>query len=185
MRYRGVSLSAQVARAPSLCQPSPHITRLELDFPLLYSPRDMAKSALNIGAAVAGAVFFAAALVWATVIHARPPGVFDRSLVLWGIVAVSGGLTLCWSTVVGHLSRIRMWSPPWTLLAGAAPFYILSVWIFFFSTLEMRLLGYARMLLVACFGSISGRLARKKAYPQFSSEDSMSASEPPPSLFPR
>jgi len=78
-----------------------------------------------------------------------------------------------------------MWSPQWTFLVGAIPFYILAIWIFFFSSLEMRLLGYTRMLVLVAFGSWSGHLARKKAYPQFSDKDSASTPLPPPTLFPK
>jgi hypothetical protein len=42
-----------------------------------------------------------------------------------------------------------------------------------------------RMLPMAGFGSASGKLARKKAYLQFSDEDSPSTPLPPPTLFPK
>jgi hypothetical protein len=41
------------------------------------------------------------------------------------------------------------------------------------------------MLPMAGFGSASGKLARKKAYPQFFDQDSPSTPLPPPTLFPK
>jgi hypothetical protein len=132
-----------------------------------------------------GAAVSLLALTWLVSADRRLPHAFGRLLFSLGIVVASGGLVLLWSTIIGLLSRTRMWSPQWTFLAGAVPFYILAIWIFFFSSLEMRLVGYARMLVMVCLGSASGRLARKKAYPQFSDKDSPSASLPPPTLFPK
>lgn len=145
----------------------------------------MAKSLLSKGALVVGAAVSLLALTRLVSADPRLPRAFGRLLFSLGILIASGGLMLFWSTIIGLLSRTRMWSPPWTFLAGAVPFYILAIWIFFFSSLEMRLLGYTRMLVMACFGSASGVLARKRAYPQFSDKDSPSASLPPPTLFPK
>jgi hypothetical protein len=150
----------------------------------LHSP-DMVKSLLGKVALVVGAAVSLLALTWLVSGHRRLPDAFSRLLLSLGIVVASVGLMLLWSTVVGLLSRTRMWSPPWTFLVGGMPFYILAIWIFFFSSLEMRLLGYVRMLMMVGFGSWSGQLARKKAYPQFSDNDSPSASLPPPTLFPK
>lgn len=145
----------------------------------------MEKSLLSKAALVVGATVSLSALTWLVSVDRRPSLAFGRSLLLLGLVVASGGLMLLWSTIIGLWSRTRMWSPQWTFLAGAVPFYILAIWIFFFSSLEMRLLGYMRMLLMACCGSISGKLARKKAYPQFSDKDSPSTPLPPPTLFPK
>ena len=145
----------------------------------------MQKSLLSKGALVVGAVVLLLELIWLVSLDRRPSQAFGRSLVLLGPVVVSGGLMLLWSTIIGLWSRTRMWSPQWTFLVGAMPFYILAIWIFFFSSLEMRLLGYTRMLLMVGFGSASGQRARKKAYPQFSDEDSPSTPLPPPTLFPK
>jgi hypothetical protein len=140
----------------------------------------MEKSLLGNGALVLGATVSFLALTWLVGVYRRPPNVF-----FLGIVVVAGGSLVLWSTIIGLWSRTRMWSPQWTFLVGAAPFYILGIWIFFFSSLEMRLLGYTRMFLMVCFGSGSGQRARKKAYPQFSDKDSPSTPLPPPTLFPR
>jgi len=132
-----------------------------------------------------GAAVSLLALTWLVSADRRLPHALGRLLFSLGIVVASGGLMLLWSTIIGLLSRTRMWSPQWTFLAGAVPFYILSIWIFFFSSLEMRLLGSTTMLVMVVFGSVSGALARKMAYPQFSDKDSPSASLPPPTLFPK
>lgn len=145
----------------------------------------MAKSLLGKAALVVGAAVSLSALTWLVSADRRPPTHSGRLLFSLGIVVASGGLVLFWSTIIGLLSRIRMWSPQWTYLAGAVPFYILAIWIFFFSSLEMRLLGYMRMFVMVVFGSASGVLARKKAHPQFSDEDSPSTPLPPPTLFPK
>jgi hypothetical protein len=145
----------------------------------------MEKSLLNKGALIAGATVSLLALTWLVSVAPRPSQSFGRSWVLLGILVASGTLMLLWSTIIGLWSRTRMWSPQWTFLAGAMPFHILAAWVFFFSSLEMRLLGYTRALLMVCFGSFSGRMARKKAYPQFPDEDSPSTPLPPPTLFPK
>jgi hypothetical protein len=143
----------------------------------------MAKSLLGKGAVGLGAAVSLMALAW-LLVDRRPSQVFGGFISL-PLVVASGALMLLWSTIIGLWSRIRMWSPQWTFLAGAAPFYILAIWVFFFSSLEMRLLGYMRMLLMVCFASFSGQRARKKAYPQFSDKDSPSTPLPPPTLFPK
>ena len=153
------------------------------DCDTLHSP-DMAKCLLSKGALVVGAAVSLLALVWLLSADRQPAEVFGRS-VLVPLLVASGGLMLLWSTIIGLWSRTRMWSPQWTFLAAAAPFYMLAIWVFFFSSLEMRLLGYVRMLLMVCFASFSGQLARKKAYPQFSDKDSPSTPLPPPTLFPK
>ena len=140
----------------------------------------LSKAALALGAAVSLSV-----LTWLVSVDRRPSLAFGRSLLLLGLVVASGGLMLLWSTIIGLWSRTRMWSPQWTFLTGAAPFYILAIGVFFFSSLEMRLIGYTRMLLMIGFGSVSGQRARKKAYPQFSDKDSPSTPLPPPTLFPK
>jgi hypothetical protein len=101
----------------------------------------MEKSLLSKGALVVGAAVSLIALTWLVSVDRRPSQAFGRPLLALGLVVASGGLMLLWSTIVGLWSRTRMWSPQWTFLAGAVPFYILAIWIFFFSSLEMRLLG--------------------------------------------
>jgi hypothetical protein len=150
----------------------------------LCSP-DMTKSLLGKGALVLGAAVSFLALAWLVGADQRLPHAFGRNLFLLGIIVAAGGFMFLWSTIIGLLSRTRIWSPPWTFLAGALPFYILAIWIYFFSGLQMRLLGYTNMLLMVCFGSASGAQARKKAFPQFSDKDSPSADLPPPTLFPK
>jgi hypothetical protein len=145
----------------------------------------MAKSLVVKWALVVGAAVSLWALIWLLGTDRRLPDAFGRLLFSLGVVVASGGLLLLWSTIIGILSRTRMWSPPWTFLAAAAPFYILAIWIFFLSSLEMRLLGGMRMLAMVALGSVSGQMARKKAYPQFSDKDSPSADLPPPTLFPK
>jgi hypothetical protein len=145
----------------------------------------MEKSLLSRAALIVGAAVSLSALAWLVSVDRRPPHAFGRVIFSLGILALSGASMLLWSTIVGLLSRTRMWSPQWTFLAGAVPFFILAMWIFFFSSLEMRLLGYTRMLLMVGIGSASGILARKKAYPQFADKDSPSTPLPPPTLFPK
>ena len=145
----------------------------------------MEKSLLSKAALVVGAAVSLSALTWLVSADRRPSQAFGRSLLLLGLFVASGGLMLLWSTIIGLWSRTRMWSPQWTFLAGAVPFYILAMWIYFFSSLQMRLLGYTNMLLMVCFGSASGQQARKKAFLQFSDKDSPSADLPPPTLFPK
>jgi hypothetical protein len=145
----------------------------------------MAKSHLSKFELIVGAAVSLPALTWLVSADRRPPDAFGRVIFLLAFLIASGGLILLWSSIIGLLSRARMWSPQWTVLAGAVPFFILALWIFFFSGLEMQLPGYVRMLLMVCFGSVSGRRARKKAYPQFSDKDPPSAQLPPPTLFPK
>jgi hypothetical protein len=101
----------------------------------------------------------------------------------WGTLLASGGFLYCWSTVVGHLSQTRVWSPPWTFLTGALPFYIVAVWYFFISPFAFELVGFTRMLVMTLFGSVAGQWARKAAFPEFEEKASASADLPPPSLF--
>jgi hypothetical protein len=150
-----------------------------------FLPTDLMKSLLGKGALATGAAVSLLALTWLAGLAPRPPDTFSRLLFWLGIIAASSTLLLLWSTIIAFLSQTRMWSPQWTFLAGATPFCILAIWTFFFSSLEMRMPGYARMLVMVCFGSASGHVARKKAYPEFSEEDSPSASLPPPTLFPK
>jgi hypothetical protein len=151
---------------------------------ILCSP-NMEKSLLNKGALVVGAAVSFLALTWLVSSDGKPSqAVGGRALILLGVVVALGALVL-WSTIVGLWSRSRMWSPQWTFLVGAMPFYLLGMWIFFLSSLEMRLPGYTRMLLMVCLGSLAGRRARKMAYPQFSDKDSPSTPLPPPTLFPK
>jgi hypothetical protein len=147
--------------------------------------RDMSKSAVNIGIALLGALASASAVVWTLAMYRRPPHAPDRSLMWWGTLLASGGLVYCWSTVVGHLSRTRIWTPQWTFLTGGLPFYIVALWFFFFSPFAFGFVGGTQMFLMVFYGSISGHLARKSAYPQFSDEGSPHASLPPPTLFPK
>src|SRR2546430_7249631 len=150
-----------------------------------YAPlRDMSKPAVNIGFVLVGALASTSAVVWMPV-YRRLPHALDRSLMWWGTLLASGGLIYCWSAVVGHLSRTRIWSPQWTFLTGGLPFYILAVWFFFFSRLAFGLVGGTQMFLMTCCGSISGGLARKAAYPQISDEDSPKADLPPPTPVPK
>jgi len=150
-----------------------------------YAPlRDMSKPAVNIGIVLLGALASASAVVWMPV-YRRLPHALDRSLMWWGTFLASGGLIYCWSTVVGHLSRNRIWSPQWTFLTGGLPFYVLALWFFFFSPFAFGLVGATQMLMMAFCGSISGALARKAAYPLFSEEDPARADLPPPTLFPK
>jgi hypothetical protein len=123
-------------------------------------------------------------LTWFVNVAPRQGALFGRFSVLLGLVVASVAAMLLWSTTVGLWSRIRVWSPQWTFLVGAIPFWVLGFWVFFLSgRFEMRQLGYLRMLLLVGFGSSAGRMARKKAYPQFSDEDSPSTPLPPPTLF--
>jgi hypothetical protein len=147
--------------------------------------RDMSKPAVNIGIALLGALASASAVVWTLAMYQRPPHALDRSLMWWGTLLASGGLIYCWSTVVGHLSRTRIWSPQWTFLTGGLPFYIVALWFFFFSPFAFGFAGGTRMLLMEFLGIISGQLARKAAYPQFSDKESPNADLPPPTLFPK
>jgi hypothetical protein len=142
----------------------------------------MQKSLLSNGARVVGAAISLAAVTW---LVSRPSQVFSRTSSLLDLTVASCALMFLWSTIIGLWSRTRMWSPQWTLLAGAVPFYILALWIFFFSSLELQFLGFTRTLLMVAYGSASGQLARKKAYPQFSDKDSPSTPLPPPTLFPK
>lgn len=155
--------------------------------PTAILPRpDMAKSLLGKGTLVVGAAVSLLALTWLVSADRRPPTHSGRLLFSLGIVVASLGSMLLWSTIIGLLLRVRLWSPQWIYLAGAVPFYMLAIWIFFFSSsLEMRALGYTRMLVMFVVGSASGVLARKKAYPQFSDKDSPSTPLPPPTLFPK
>jgi len=147
----------------------------------------MAKTLLDKGTLVAGAAVSLLALISLVILILAPSprDASGRQLLLLGIVGAAVGFLLVWSTIIGYLSRTRIWSPQWTFLAGALPFYALGMWTFFVGPLQMRFLGYMRMLLMVCFGSASGLRARKKAYPQFSDKDSPSADLPPPTLFPK
>ncbi len=148
----------------------------------------MEKSFPTKGALVAKAAVWLLALSWLFSGDQRPSqGIIHslRSPSLLAVVLASGALILFWSTSIGRLSRTRLWSPQWTFLVAAMPFYLIAIWTFFFSNLEMRTLGYERMLLMVCFGSASGQLARKKAHPEFSDKDSPSSPLPPPTLFPK
>lgn len=145
----------------------------------------MSKSLLGKGALVVGALVSFLALTWLLAADRRFPDASVRRLFFLGIVVASVSVMFLWSTFIGLLSRTRIWSPPWTFLAGAIPFYILAIWIYFFSSLQFRLLGYTNMFLMACFGSATGARARNKAFPQFSDKDSPSADLPPPTLFPK
>ena len=147
--------------------------------------RDMSKSAVNIGIALLGALASASAVVWTLAMYRRPPHAPDRSLMWWGTLLASGGLVYCWSTVVGHLSRTRIWTPQWTFLTAGLPFYVFGIWFFFVSTFAFTFFGFTRMMLMECLGIISGQLSRKVAYPQFSEKDSPNADLPPPTLFPK
>jgi hypothetical protein len=139
----------------------------------------MVESLLGRVALLLGTAVSLVAFVWLSGLSQKPPN--------WlGIVTASSAVLLFWPAIIGFLSRTRMWSLPWTLLAGAMPFWTLAIWIFFFSRLAMQMRpGFEITLVLVCFGSGSGRLARKKAYPQFRDEDSPSASLPPPTLFPK
>src|ERR1700677_26875 len=153
---------------------------------LLYSASlDMEKTALSKGALVVCAVVSLSVLTWLVSQYRTPSQRFGLTLSIVGLLVAAYGVALLWSAMIGNWSRIRLWSPQWTFLAGAAPFYLLGFWVFFFSGLEMRLSGYLRMLIMVCVGSASGRQARKKAYPQFSDEDAPSTPLPPPTLFPK
>jgi len=143
----------------------------------------MEKLLLRNGALVVGAAVSLLALTWLVSVDQKPPEALYRVFLSFGIVVAAVGLMLLWSTIIGLLSRNRMWSPQWTFLAGALPFCTLAIWTFFFSSVEMRLLGYTGMLVLVLFGSASGKRARKKAYPQFSDKDSGSPPLPPPTLF--
>jgi hypothetical protein len=145
----------------------------------------MAKSLLSNGALVLGASASLFALIWLVGEDRRLLHVFGGRLFLLGIVVASGALMLLWSTIIGLLSRSRVWSPQWTYLAGAMPLLIVAIWTGFFSRLAMLRPGYFSMLIMVGFGSASEQLARKKVYPQFSDKDSPSASLPPPTLFPK
>jgi hypothetical protein len=145
----------------------------------------MEKSLLVKLTLVAGAAASLFALTLLVGADRRPPQAFGRFLMWLGFVVLSVSLMLFWSTIVGFLSQARMWSPQWTFLAGAVPFYILAIWLFFFGSLEMRILGYTRMLLMVCFSSASGQRARKRAYPQLSDKDPPTSQLPPPTLFPK
>ncbi|HEY0702512.1 MAG TPA: hypothetical protein VGD60_07075 [Candidatus Acidoferrales bacterium] len=145
----------------------------------------MEKSVLNKGALVVGASGSFLALTWLVVEYRTASQRFGRTLSLLGLVVASYGVAFLWSTVIGQWSRTRLWSPQWTFLAAAAPFYLLGFWVFFFSSLEMRPPGYLIMLVMVSVGSDSGRKARKKAYPQLSDEDAPSTPLPPPTLFPK
>ena len=145
----------------------------------------MATSLLSKAALLLGAAASLLALIWLVGEDRRLLHVFGGRVFLLGIVVASGGLMLLWSTIVGLLSRSRVWSPQWTYLAGAMPLLIVAIWTGFFSRLAMRQSGWLSMLLMVGFGSTSGQLARKKAYPQFSDKDSPSTPLPPPTLFPK
>ncbi len=150
----------------------------------LRSP-DMLKSLLGRAALFVGAAVSLFALTWLLTADQKLPYAFSRIFLPLVIVVAAVSLLLLWSTIVGLLSRTRLWSPPWTFLVAGMPFYILGIWVFFFSRLEMRPLGYVRMLTMVAFGFPSGHRARKKAYPQFCDKDSPSATLPPPTLFPK
>ena len=143
----------------------------------------MSKPAVNIGIVFLGALASTEAVFLTPAIYRRPPPALDRPLMWWGTLLASGGLIYGWSTVVGHLSRTRIWSPQWTFLTGGLPFYILALWFFFFSPLAFGLVGGTQMLMMTFCGSISGALARKAAYPQFSEEDPPRADLPPLRFF--
>lgn len=138
---------------------------------------------VDLGAGL-GAVFSASVLVWLVLVHRMPPTALGRRLFFLGLVAASGGLMVCWSTIVGHLARTRLWSAQWSYLGAASPFFILATWSFFFGRFAMDVQGYLRMALMISFGSLSGSLGRKKAYPQLP-DDRPFASSPPPTLFPK
>jgi len=145
----------------------------------------MSKPAVNIWIAFLGALASASAVIWTIAMYQRPPHALERSMMWWGTLLASGGLIYCWSTVVGQLSRTRIWSPQWTFLIGGLPFFIVALWFFFFSPFAFGLVGGIRMLLMECLGSISGQLSRKAAYPQLSDKDPLNADLPPPTLFPK
>src|ERR1700730_2032519 len=98
----------------------------------LCSP-DMTKSLLGKGALVLASSVSFWALTWLLGADRRLPDAFGRRLFFLGIVVASVSLMFLWSTIIGLLSRTHIWSPPWTFLAGALPFYILAIWIYFFS----------------------------------------------------
>jgi len=145
----------------------------------------MATSLLSKAALLLGASASLLALAWLVSEDRRLLHLFGGRLFLLGIVVASGALMLLWSTITGLLSRSRVWSPQWTYLAGAMPLLMVAIWTGFFSSLAMRRAGYFSMLIMVGFGSASGQLARKKAYPQFSDKDSPSTPLPPPTLFPK
>lgn len=145
----------------------------------------MEKSLLVKGELGAAAAVSLLALVWVVSIDERPPDLISGFLFSLIIIAVAGGATHLWSTFMGLLSRESIWSPGWTLLAGAMPFYLLAIWAFFFSSFEMQISGFMRLMLLEIFGTVSGVLARKKAFPHFTNKDSASTPLPPPTLFPK
>lgn len=155
-------------------------------FFVLFSCADsMWNPEVNFRFAVPGAAACALFLVWLVIFHARSSNILSREVLLLGILGAAGGLLIFWSTIVSHESQAHLWSPQWTFLAGALPFYLIAIWIWFFSRFEFRLIGFTRMLLMVCVGSAAGHLARKNVYPQFSDNDSPSDSLPPPTMFPR
>ncbi len=109
----------------------------------------------------------------------------DREIVLFAILATSAGFLFCWSEIIGRLAEARVWLPATAFLAAAAPFYFLALWSFFVGKWEMSAAGYMRMLLMVCFGSAAGAIARNKAYPEMSGREPPSAEPPPPTLFPK
>jgi hypothetical protein len=146
---------------------------------------DMSKQAVNMGIVFLGALASTEAVFLTPALYRKAPPALDRPLMWWGTLLVSGGLIYGWSAVVGHLSRTRIWSPQWTFLIGGLPFYILAVWFFFFSPFALGLVGGIQMFEMAFCGALSGALARKAAYPQFSEEDPARADLPSPTLFPK
>jgi len=145
----------------------------------------MTKSPLLKAAVVAGAVLSGSALGWLVLVCPRPRDAFGRELVLLAILAASGGFLMCWAAIVGQLSRMRLWSPSWTFLVGALPFWILGGWSLFIGRWAMGTIGFTREVLMVAFGSAAGASARKRAYPEMSDKDSIHAAPPPPTLFPK
>jgi len=77
----------------------------------------MAISLLSKAALLLSAAASLLALIWLVGEDRRLLHVFGGRVFLLGIVVASGGLMLLWSTIVGLLSRSRVWSPQWTYLA--------------------------------------------------------------------
>src|SRR5258708_5842689 len=132
------------------------------------------------GPMLAGLVVSICGLFWIMTLPYKPTANFPRIGMFSTLICVLGAVIFFWAAIFAYAVRKWSWSPRSSALAG------LIFWIpaFYFDLLSNNPGSWSIGAMLIVQSPITGYVCRRIAFPQLTGEQ-ISATQPPPSLFPK
>jgi hypothetical protein len=172
MRFSGLG--------PSLLRSSPHLSLADsllsfYNYSIMLEPLISRKAPI-----LAGLVVSICGLFWIMTLPYKPTDIFSRIGMFSAFICVMGAVIFFWAAIFAY--AVRKWS--WLPRSYALPGLILWIPAFYFYLLSNNPRSWSIGAMLMAQSPITAYVCRRLAFPQLTNEQ-ISATQPPPSLFPK